>query len=212
MKKIIWAIIILIVIAGAVWFMTRGKKVAPDPTVTTYKNSNLGISFTYPKVLSASTTDSDVTLHHEVSFEHHNFCDFKGDTATSTKNLIDFDVAFHMSDESLIDTMRSENPEIPAENFASGTVVPSTGFIDPYSVGNFSGFKLSESAEGCGNITYFLSLSSTQTLVAKQKLVTVFTGAIDPVTEAAARAVPGIIVPDSANQILTSVLKSFKAQ
>ncbi len=212
MKKIVWGIIILILIAGGMWFVTRGKKVLPNPALTTYNNSNLGISFTYPKILSASTTDESVTLHHEVAFAHHNFCDFKGESASSTANLTDFDVTFHIADGSLIDTMRAENPEIPQENFINGAIVPSPGFIDPYSVGNLNGFKLSESAEGCGQVVYFLSLSSARTLVVKQALITVFTGTIDPVTQANARAVPGVITPDSSDQIFTSILKTLKAQ
>jgi hypothetical protein len=48
--------------------------------------------------------------------------------------------------------------------------------------------------------------------VVKQELITVFTGTIDPVVAANARAVPGVITPDSEGQIFTSILKTLKAQ
>jgi hypothetical protein len=214
MKKNIWIVIILVlvVVLSGFWYATREKvePVVVEETTKTYSNSNTGVSFTYPKILSANTAADAVTLHHEVTFTHHDYCDFKGDGETNIPTLTDFNVAFHIVDKDLVATMKSESPYIPAENFVNNQVVPSPGFIDSYSVGTLSGYKIFEGAEGCGVITYYFPISSQKTLVVKKDLITVFTGAIDAENQASAEAVPGVLNKEKETQTLTSILETVK--
>ncbi|HEY4505809.1 MAG TPA: hypothetical protein VJG67_03920 [Candidatus Paceibacterota bacterium] len=212
MKKILLIIVVLGVIVGGIWYAQKTRGVPADPNIATYKNSSLGISFTYPKILSANTINGVITLHHEVPFTHHDYCDFKGEGDTTINTLTDFNVTFHISDKNLVDTMKTESPYIPEENFVNGNVVASPGFIDSYTSGGFSGYAIFEGAEGCGFTTYYFPVSSDKTLVVRQDFITVFTGAIDVENMKAAEAVPGVINRETEKSYLESIFKTLKIQ
>lgn len=202
----------MLVVGLGLWLLTRGEATPVDTTVATYRNTNIGITFTYPKILTVTSSSDIITVHHEVPFTHHDYCDFKGEIDTTIPTLTDLDVKFHIVSKNVVDTMKAETPYIPSENFVNGTVVVSPGFIDSYSVGDLKGYKIFEGAEGCGQITYYFPITNTKTLVAKQELVTVFTGAIDVEDEAKAQAVPGVLNNEKATQIFESILKTLKVQ
>src|SRR3989338_2399223 len=212
MKKILLIIVVLGVIVGGIWYAQKTRGVPADPNIATYKNSSLGISFTYPKILSANTINGVITLHHEVPFTHHDYCDFKGEGDTTINTLTDFNVTFHISDKNLVDTMKTESPYIPEENFVNGNVVASPGFIDSYTSGGFSGYAIFEGAEGCGFTTYYFPVSSDKTLVVRQDFITVFTGAIDVENMKAAEAGPGVINRETEKSYLESIFKTLKIQ
>lgn len=215
MKKLF--VFILIVVLGVVgyWvYVRRGTKTntsttSPTSYTSTYKNSNLGISFTYSKGLAVSDTSSEVTLHHEVPFVHHDYCDFKGEATTTIAALTDFNAKIHVVNKSLIDAMKSESSYIPSENFVNGTVVPSPGFIDPVQAGPYSGFSIFEGAEGCGQTIYYLKVTDSKTLVVTNDLITVFTGAIDKADEDKALAVPGVINKTLNQNVLQEILRTI---
>ena len=211
MKKNIAIILVFILVVGGIWYYKKIKKAPIDTTVTTYRNTNLGISFTYPKILTASTTEDSVTLHHEVPFIHHDYCDFKGEGDTTINTLTDFNVKFYTVDKSLVEAMKSESPYIPAENFVNGEVVPSPGFIDPYQSGNLKGYSIFEGAEGCGHTIYYLKVGSNKTLVVTSDLITVFTGAIDVENMNSALAVPGVLNKEKASVIFEAIMKTVIA-
>jgi hypothetical protein len=214
MKKFILIIIVLALVLGGIWYYKKDKVTTPTTTTSTttnYRNSNLGLSFTYPKILTASSTAQLVTLHHEVPFTHHDYCDFKGEGDTTVPTLTDFHVTFRTENKSLIDTMKLESPYIPEENFVNGKVVPSPGFIDSYKIGELDGFRIFEGAEGCGQTTYYFPISSSKTLIIKELLITVFTGAIDVENKAAAEAVPGVLNKEKAAENFESILQTLKA-
>jgi hypothetical protein len=209
MKKITVIILAILLILG-VWLYMRKGSTPVDTMVTTYRNTNSGLSFTYPKILTVKATGDIVTVHHEVPFAHHDYCDFKGEGDTTIPNLTDFNVAFHVSETGLVQTMKTESPYLPEENFVNGTVVESPGFIDKYEIGDLKGYKIFEGAEGCGQTTYYFPITSSKTLVAKEELVTVFTGAIDKENEDKAAAVPGVLNKEAETQTLESIFKTVK--
>lgn len=214
MKKLVLPVIILALLVWAgMWYAKKEKVVTPPTTTTTYSSPGLGISFTYPKSLSASTTANTVRLHHEVPFEHHDYCDFKGEGTTTVPTLTDFEVKMSVSYKNLVDTMKTESPYIPAENFVNGTVVESPGFIDSVTFGSSKekGYKIFEGAEGCGFTVYYLPLGSNKTLVLKDTFVTVFSGAIDVNEEVRAMETEGVISKRNHDEILNSILQSVKA-
>ena len=212
MKKNVWIIVILIIIALGIWYVKKVKTTPADTSMTTYKNSETGLSFNYPKILTLGSNGNTVTLHHEVPFAHHDFCDFKGERMTTIPNLTDFNVKFHIVGKSLIDTMKTESPYIPQENFVNGKVVESPGFIDRFAVGNLKGWRIFEGAEGCGQTIYYFPISGTTTLVVQSELITLFSGAIDERVENQAMDVPGVINKEKNQEIFRSVLKTLQIQ
>lgn len=212
MKTSITVIIILALAAVGIYFYKyRAQPVSTPATTTQYTNPAAGVSFTYPKTLTASTTGSTVALHHDIPFAHADFCDFKGD-APMQDTLTDFHVAMHVENLGLVDAMKKNSPYIPQENFVGDTVVASPGFIDPYTVGSLQGYMMFEGVEGCGRTLYYLPLSSNRTLVVDRELVTVFSGAINSQVQQQVLAVPGVITKEKADEILKNILVSLKTQ
>lgn len=212
MKKTL-ALILVILVASLGYFYFIKKEKAPAPSNTkTYRNSTLGLSFIYPNMLTASTTGSSVVVHHEVPFEHPDYCDFRGDNAGTQKNLTDFNIAISLSDKDIVETIKQKSPYISPENFVNGKVVTSPGFIDEVVIGNLSGYKIIEGVEGCGHTTYFFKISDNKTLVVVSDMITIFTGAIPEETASRAKAVPGIITSEEADQILKSIISTLKAR
>ena len=210
MKKLIFAIVVVALLAGGVWYVRGHRAVKTVTTTATYKNSETGVSFVYPKILTVTNTSGAdsangagqndlVLIHHDIPFAHHDYCDFKGEAGGGTTTpamqptLTDFNITMHVDNAGLTNTIRAESPYIPDENFVNEQVVPSPGFIDPVEVGKLSGYKITEGAEGCGQEIYFFAISGNKTLVVTDDIITVFTGAIDPSQATAALAVPGVI-------------------
>lgn len=210
-KKLILPIILVLLMFFGISYLKRNEvPKEKNPTISTFKSSSLGITFTYPKVLTASSTSGVITLHHEVPFVHHDYCDFRGEGNTTLNNLTDFNVKIHVVNKGLVETMKTESPYIPQENYVNGKVVPSPGFIDSYKVGELEGFRIFEGAEGCGHTIYYLKVTESKTLVVVNDLITVFTGAIDQESESAAEAVPGVINKEKAEAYFESILSSLK--
>ena len=212
MKKITISIIILAIIFGGFWLMKKDSETSLEKTTITYKNPSLGISFNYPKILTISSTEKIVTLHHEVPFSHHDYCDFRGEINTIVDTLTDFNVRFHLQNKNLVETMRGFSPYIPQENFVNNLVIESPGFIDELKIGNLRGYKIFEGAEGCEQTTYYFHISKNKTLVVEEELVTVFTGAIDVESEMKAKAVPGVINKEESTKIFELIMKTLQVQ
>lgn len=212
MKKILIIIGFLVLVSIGVFYTTKSSKKAPDPELKAFKNSSLGISFAYPKIITASTTKESVILFHEVPFVHTDYCDFKGDGKNKINTLTDFKLSFHVSSKNIIETIKAESPYIPEENFVNGEIVPSPGFIDTYNNGTLKGFSIFEGAEGCGHTIYYLEVSDKKTLVVTNEFITVFSGAIDTEHMSEAMQVPGVINKEKAVQIFDSILKTVNVQ
>ncbi len=211
MKKIFAFLFIVFLIGIGVWYVKIHRTVKIVPTTSTYRNNETGIVFIYPKTLTVKNTNDTgdtVVIHHEVPFEHHDYCDFKGEATGTSPTLTDFNVALHVDNLALVPAIRAESPYIPAENFLSNQVIPSPGFIDQVTVGKLSGYKIFEGTEGCGQTTYYFPVGSGKTLVVEDDLITVFTGAIDPSQTSSALAVPGIISKTDHDSILNSILQT----
>lgn len=212
MKKFILPLLILILLGGSFWYYKKSTVKPVDQNISSYRNSNLGIFFVYPKKLTVTGNNISTTLHHQVPFTHHDFCDFKGEGTTTIDSLTDFNVTIHAVNKNLINTMKSESPYIPEENFLNGEVVPSPGFIDRVDFGNLKGFSIFEGAEGCGHTVYYLTVSDNKTLVIVNDFITIFSGAIDTENMTRALAVPGVIGKLEAETIFSSIVTSMIVQ
>jgi len=207
MKKFLLLIIIL-AIGGFLYF---NKKVeAPvDANMISYKNSKLGISFSYPKILNASTTNESTVLHHDIPYKNTGECDMMGDTETYER-LTDFRVTFKIFNKNLVDTMKEVSPYIPQENFVDGVVVESPGFIDVYKIGNLSGYAIYEGAEGCGQTSYYFPIETSKTILITKASIQVLSGVISKELENEVLAVPGVISREQSKEIFEGILETLR--
>lgn len=212
MKKYIFIIILVAILIIAFLFYKKSNSKPAETNIASYRNSSLGISFQYPKKLKVTGTTSSIKIHHEVPFEHHDYCDFKGEATTTIKTLTDFNVEMHLVNQSIIKAMKTESPYIPEENFLNGKIVVSPGFIDPVTFGNLKGYSIFEGAEGCGHTIYYFEIESEKTLVVTNDFITIFSGAIDTENMDRALAVPDVINKQSATSIFESIVNSLKVE
>jgi len=212
MKKVYIIIVLIIALLGVWYFGTKKSSVTVPSTTATYRNSTNGIGFTYPKILTARTEYGITSLRHSVPFEHHDYCDFKGEATTTIPTLTDFHVRFYIVEKNIIGTMKQESPYIPAENFVNNTVIPSPGFIDSVEIGTLKGYKIFEGAEGCGHTIYYFEIEKNKTLVVIQDFITIFSGAIDVEQGAKALLVPGVISKEKEAEIFDSIVKTIEVR
>jgi uncharacterized protein YxeA len=208
MKKIFTVIIVLIIISVGFWF-TKKNNVSVETTTTTYKNSSLNISFNYPKILTASTTNGVIVIHHDIAYENKGDCDMMGDEKTYPR-LTDFKVTIQKIKMGLIPTMKDLSPYIPQENFVNNAVVPSPGFIDIFKVGNLDGFAIYEGAEGCGQTTYYFPIGNNETLVITKASIQILSGVVAKDKMNEVLAVPGVISKEKSEAIFDSILETLK--
>ncbi len=210
MKKT--AIIILVLVVAFFVYLKMTPATAPvGDNMKTYNNSELGISFVYPTVLSASATGNVVTLHHEIPYTNTGECDMMGDEETF-ENLTDFRVAVQVSNKGLVATMQEKSSYIPQENFVDNMVVPSPGFIDAFSVGELDGFAIYEGAEGCGQVAYYFPLGDNKTLYITKMSVQVLSGVVSAEKEAEVLKVPGVISRAESEKIFQNILLTLEVK
>ena len=204
-------ILVLLILGIGFWFFEKAEAPVNGETVS-YKNEFLGISFKYPRILEVTEKNKTISVHHEVLFTHHDFCDFKGEVDTTIDIMPDFHLDMYLVSKNLVGTMKQESLYIPEENFVNGAVVLSPGFIDTTEFGTLKGFAIFEGAEGCGQTTYYFVVNGSKTLVVKQKLITIFTGAIDVEQKDKAEAVIGVINKEKESFILNNILESLRVE
>jgi len=209
MKKIFITVLILVVAFFA--YKQMQTKEVVDEAVKTYRNTKLGITFTYPKILTASTTNQVVTLHHEIPYKNNGDCDMVGDTETYD-NLTDFKVSMQISNKKLVATMKEKSPYIPQENFVDNVVVESPGFIDAYTAGEFSGYAIYEGAEGCGRIAYYFPISNSKTLFITKMSIQILSGVISQEKQNEVLKVPGVISRTESDEIFKKILLTLKVE
>jgi len=208
MKNFLIFIILILVFGG--WWLTKTKnKPVVDESITSYKNSGLGITFDYPKILTISASDEMVTLHHDIPYQNHGECDMMGDENVYPR-LTDFRVTFQKIEKNLVDTMRIISPYIPQENFVNEEVVESPGFIDKFQIGKLDGYAIYEGVEGCGQTTYYFRIKDNQTLVVGKASIQILSGVIVKEKMEEVLAVPGVISREKSEEMFESILTSLK--
>ena len=208
MKKIALYILILLIAGTGPGCRQKETAAAGDSPNTHYANAETGISFTYPGYLTASTAAGVVLLHHDIPYENPGACDMMGDDKKYDR-LTDFELKIQIIDGNITQTVRTLSPYIPEENFVNGELVASPGFIDPSTIGRFSGFAIYEGAEGCGYTRYYFRLPGDRTLVLTNASIQALSGAIVPEKVAEVLAVPGVISREKNMEIFESVVSSL---
>lgn len=209
MKKTIYIFLILILIGWTGITLLKKDKTIENPDIKNYKNSSMGIYFSYPKILSASTTDGIITLSHDIPYQNHGDCDMMGDEKVYDR-LTDFKMTIQIINKNLTDTVRTLSPYIPQENFVNDELIASPGFIDPYSLGNFVGFAIYEGVEGCGQTTYYFSVKKDKTLVVQNASIQALSSTIIKEKVDEVLAVPGVVSREKNKEIFEFILNSMK--
>lgn len=210
-KRNIVIIVFIIAATACGWILFKNPQAATPVSTTattTLTFSGAGLTFSYPKELTAYQQDDNVVLHHEIPFENTGACDMEGGTTIYDK-LTDFHLTLRIVNSSLIQTVKSISPYIPEENFSSTTLKVSPGFIDSFETGAYKGFVIYEGAEGCGVITHYFPLSSTQTLVAQRASIQALSGVRGQEEVQKILKIPGSIAPSVADTIFREILTSL---
>ena len=209
MKKFIFMMLILIIAGAGYYFLNKDNQPVGEIPHRQYQNSQTGISFTYPENLTASTTDGIARLHHDIPYKNAGPCDMMGDEKIYDR-LSDLEMKIQLMNKGLTETVKALSPYIPQENFVNGELVASPGFIDPCTIGNFSGFAIYEGAEGCGQTTYYFPIAGNRTLVIANASIQALSGAISQEKVNEVLAVPGVISRENNQEIFESIVRSLK--
>jgi len=209
MKKSAFLILIMLIAGTGYYFLRKDKRLVGEDPNTQYENSATGISFIYPKILTVSTTDGIVLLHHDIPYKNSGACDMMGDEKKYDR-LTDFEMKIQIINSNLTETVKILSASIPQENFVNGDLVASPGFIDPYTIGRFSGFAIYEGAEGCGQTTYYSAVTGHKTLVIANASIQALSGAISREKVNEVLAVPGVISRENNKEIFESIVRKLK--
>ncbi len=209
MKKFILMMLILIIAGAGYYFLRKDNPPVGGDAHRQYQNPDTGISFIYPENLTASTTDGIARLHHDIPYKNAGPCDMMGDEKTYDR-LTDLEMKIRLMNRGLTETVKALSPYIPQENFVNGELVASPGFIDPCTIGNFSGFAVYEGAEGCGQTTYYFPIAGNRTLVITNASIQALSGAIRQERVNEVLAVPGVISRKNNQEIFESIVQSLK--
>lgn len=158
-----------------------------------------------PAPMFVRDENGTITLFHTVeTFSHIDFCDFKGDSLPTT-TFRDFTVQFSFSTLTLDKALLKFGGEYLKEFInTDGTIKESEGFLEKAKIGAFEGYKLSQGVEGCGNNHYFFPVKNG-ILIIKKDLVPELTN-LSTQSEKY-KAIPGVILPEKANQIFEEMVK-----
>lgn len=160
------------------------------------KYSDASLSFEYPALISAKQDGGTITLGHSVAYKHPNLCDFKGD-APPLDRLGDFGASLKVVNQNLKDFVQSS--AYPGWDYVSK---------NPFTFGSLSGYKVSSGVEGCGEDIYYLTISSTQTLVIHRGYVAEF-NSINGDYQTYLN-LPGIISPSKGEEYFNHILSTLK--
>jgi hypothetical protein len=208
MKKIFFGILVLLIAVADYGCPKKENTAAGESPNKHYENSETGISFTYPEYLTTSTAAGMAILHHDIPYENRGPCDMMGDEKKYDR-LTDFKMEIQIIDRNLTETVKTMSPYIPQENFANSELVASPGFIDPCTIGRYSGFAIYEGAEGCGHTRYYFRLSGDKTLVLTNASIQALSGAIAQEKVNEVLAVPGVISREKNIEIFESIVRSL---
>ncbi len=214
-KRNIVIIIFIIAAVATGWLLSNNQKtLTPISTTatTTLTFSGAGLSFTYPKELTAYQQNDNVVLHHEIPYQNTGACDMEGDSVVYPM-LTDFHVTMRIVNSPLVQTVKSISPYIPKENFNGAVLKVSPGFIDSFEAGAYKGFMIYEGAEGCGVITYYFPITPQKTLVVQRASIQALNPAVrQPEKIREVLAVSGAIAPSLSDQIFTDILQHLTIQ
>ena len=231
MKKYLIGVILLVLVAGGAYYWGLNKKennINQESAVTQEqevvipvsenrvnnsgwkKYSDNSIEFEYPdNIISLMKSGDKVSLNHFLNYRHNDFCDMKG-TGTVLEKFTDFNVSFRIISKDIKGALDETQEWLAKDYFANGTFKLSPGFVDSFMAGTLKGHQITSGTEGCGNYTYYFSISSTKTLV----VVRTFVPELNSINadNKTYLNLPGVIIPDKERELFTKILSSLKVK
>jgi|SRR3989344_4886083 len=195
LAKTILILVILAAVAGGVYAWQKqnvqhlvsnttdvpnsvSKTSATDTVDTTswqmYKNDEYGFEFKYPAILSVKEINGTVILEHSVPYNHGDPCNVR--YGGSLEKLTDFYVSIQLSDMSLGDALRINNPPLYKYSWKDGELKLSEGYINEDSLGTLKGYRINSSVEMCGGDEYYFPTSQESTFIVWHSYITELMG------------------------------------
>ena len=156
----------------------------PTPT-RSYRSKSGAIEFTYPSKLKVTESKGVISIRHSVPFDHMDPCDLARGKRR-LKNIEDFDVEMRIV---VFPDLRSTK-----ERITLGT--------------HKDIVRIESGVEGCGTVTYFISVGTKIELAIKAYWVAEFS----TTSEAVYRLVPDIIIPEEHEKILHEIIASIRVK
>ena len=230
MKKSFWIIIVLLILViAATWYYQHyvvSTTVADNNAASStsidggpetsngsqvFTSADGSITFNYPSLLTVGEKNNIITLTHSIKYANKDACNMKGDAVTSP-TLTDFNVTIQDIDQPIVETIEQIDPTIATSSFSGEDITTSPGFIDSYSGAGYQGYAITEGVEGCGYVTYYLPITTSETLVIQKQMIGALSSVSDPASVAKILATPGAISPDQSTILFNNMMQTLQMQ
>jgi hypothetical protein len=167
----------------------------PTPITSTQMYSDATLSFEYPRVLTVFKKGDTVVMTHEIPYVHAAPCDFRGD-AQQASTLMDFNTSLTIVNQGIQAYVKSTNGD--------WTYISK----NPVTLGGWKGYKNDAGVEGCGVVTYYLTISPAKTLVITRP----YSDELNPISADYQKnlSLPAVIPPAQAETYFSQILASLK--
>lgn len=186
-----------------------------DDVIATFElleseGKQLSISFTgVDPLLTVEPSADSIVMRHTSPYKHHDFCDQR-DGIEQIDELTDLEYSFQLySASSLGEALNfDKNFSYIVEHYepTTDTLNLAEGFIDPYNAAGFSGYRVTNSVENCGQWRYYFPLENA-TLVIGRDLGELRSLPPEALAEVAASA--DIIYPEEEEKIFLQTLEAL---
>jgi len=169
------------------------------------------IEFNYPEKIKLESADGVISLLHSIDYVHSDPCDFRG-WADDLEKLVDFDVDIQYFDDESIEVIKQQESENIKENIQNDEMQTQKGFIETITIGDWSGYKIIQWVENCGEYRYYISKDDT-TLMINKKMITLLRDDVmrqntfENLTDSQKEEIISI---DTADELFKNIIKSVK--
>lgn len=162
MKNATWFLLIVIVIAGGIYALSRAKVAPPVLPPGSYVNKMLGISLQVPPVLKVKEFDSGVALQSSI-FVNENMSGLP----EKDKNHY-FAISFEVKPVPLLPAIKQQSDFAFSQMFPEGTLesfAPAQDFSGAITAAGTAGYWYQEGVEGINTRYVFLPKNGIETLL-----------------------------------------------
>ena len=163
----------LVILLVTIVIFSLSKSTDDNTKLATFRSEKLGFELFFDSAnLEIEELDDSVHIYNTVLFAHEDPCDFRD--ITEIENFNDVDIYVRLSDQGLIETLKSEGLEhlIKDNELDSDLIVSEMGGY----IGKIGGKKTVgriSAVEGCGWYETYVELTKNKTLVTREQIVTI---------------------------------------
>jgi hypothetical protein len=217
MKKILLILLVLIIVAGGVWYFVFNKTKDETADLKTYTNTKLGFEFKYPSKIIVTEKSQEIILSHSVPYRHVNFCDLKD--GSWDDNFIDYSSRIQVFNENYVSAVKKKygsiNSMVDGVMDTNGNLSKGNVFVAKSIMGEFDVYEYFIGAEGCGQHIYVIPVEN-KTIFIERDLIPPFVfdapynGPFSDESIEEFRNIQGVILPEANNLIFDQILSTFK--